>query len=451
MKCFFLFLYKEVIKGFIFNIVMINFNDIKAIFFFLYMLKYKTKGVIMINDTIKNFIKNTYQDKTYQINPTAYFYDLNGIKSNILKLQNNMPKQVHLYYAMKANDNHEVLKYISNFPYVKGFEIASSGELEKASKYINLNKLIFTGPGKTEYELEEAIKSKIKLINVESIVEAIRVQKIAEKLKIDHVDILIRINLNYSLSDGTELMSGCSTKMGIDESDCIESIKYIQKLENITIKGIHVFAASGVLNYQSLLKCNRYIFDLVRKIEKEGIKVSIIDFGGGLGIDYTENNCMFDIKKYGNELGKLISKYQFENKEFIMELGTYVVGDAGYYTAQIIDIKKVKGKKHIIIAGGVNHMGLPLEMRRKHPVTIIFMNEKKLYEQEPYVEKELVDISGPLCMVTDKLSWDQYIEKANIGDIVVFRQAGAYCYGEGMHTFLSHMLPKEVIIYEEGR
>ena len=82
---------------------------------------------------------------------------------------------------------------------------------------------------------------------------------------------------------------------------------------------------------------------------------------------------------------------------------------------------------------------------------IIPMNEKKIYEEEPYVEKELVDISGPLCMVTDKLSWDQYIEKANIGDIVVFRQAGAYCYGEGMHMFLSHMLPKEIIIDEGER
>lgn len=400
---------------------------------------------------LKNIIKESYQTKEFQIDPTGYFYDLETIKDNISTLKHNMPEQISLYYAMKANNNPKILQYVVNQDYIKGFEIASSGELEIASQYIPTSHLIFTGPGKTEYELEQAIKSKIRLINVESIVEAIRIQKIADKLKIDQVDVLIRINLNYSLADGTELMSGCSTKMGIDENECIESIKYIQKLEHISVKGIHVFAASGVLDYQALLRSNQYIFELVKKIEEQTFKLEVIDFGGGLGIDYTDQNCIFDIEKYGNELGKLICDYHFQEKEIIMELGTYIVGNAGYYTARIIDIKKVKGKKHIIIAGGVNHMGLPLEMRRKHPVIIIPMNEKKIYEEEPYVEKELVDISGPLCMVTDKLSWDQYIEKANIGDIVVFRQAGAYCYGEGMHMFLSHMLPKEIIIDEGER
>ena len=93
-----------------------------------------------------------------------------------------------------------------------------------------------------------------------------------------------------------------------------------------------------------------------------------------------------------------------------MDLGTYLVGNAGYYTAKIIDIKEIKEKKHIVIAGGVNHIGLPLEMRRKQPVFIIPTNEPELYEKQPFVLKELADISGPLCMVSDKICWDEYIE-----------------------------------------
>jgi len=393
-----------------------------------------------------NYIKQTYLKKEFIKNPTCYFYDLKIIKNNINNLKKNLPKQVSLYYAMKANNNKEIMKCITKNKYVKGIEIASSGELIQATKYIDSSNIIFTGPGKTEYELEEAIKNNIRFINIESITEALRIQKIAEKLKKETINILIRINLNYAIPNGTELMSGCSTKMGIDEDVCIESIKYIQKLKNIKIKGIHVFAASGVLDYNSLIKSNRYIFDLVKKIEKETGLLEVIDFGGGLGIDYTDNNQLFNIEQYSLELNELIKEYNFLDKEFIMELGTYLVGNAGYYTAKIIDIKEIKGHKHIVIAGGVNHMGLPLEMRRKHPVHIIEMNEEKLYDNQPNIEKELVDISGPLCMVTDKLSWDQYIETANIGDIVVFRQSGAYCYGEGMHQFLSHMLPKELII-----
>lgn len=399
----------------------------------------------MISKETINIIKNTYREEKYIINPTAYFYDLSIIKDNIFNLKKYMPSNISLYYAMKANTNKNILNYISKDSYIKGFEIASFGELDCASKYLGTNRLIFTGPGKTEYELEMAIKSKIRFINIESVVEAIRIQNIAEKLNISNVDILIRINLNYSLAEGTEKMSGCSTKMGIDEDDYLSSFNIINNLDRITIKGIHVFAASGVLDYQALLKSNRYIFDLVKKIEKTK-KIEVIDFGGGLGIDYTNNNRIFDIKKYGEGLTKLIREYNFLDKEIIMELGTYLVGNAGYYTAKIIDIKKTKGYKHIIVAGGVNHMGLPLEMRRKHPIEIIPMNEEKLYVDQPYIYKEKADISGPLCMVTDKLCWDEYIERANIGDIVIFRQSGAYCYGEGMHKFLSHMLPDEIII-----
>lgn len=402
----------------------------------------------MIRKETIDIIKNTYKEEKYKMNPTAYFYDLSIIKDNISNLKSYMPNNISLYYAMKANTNKYILECISKDSYIKGFEIASSGELFCASEYLSTNKLIFTGPGKTEYELEMAIKNKIRFINIESVVEAIRIQNIAEKLNISNVDILIRINLNYSLAEGMEKMSGCSTKMGIDEDDYLSSFNIINSLDRITIKGIHVFAASGVLDYEALLKSNRYIFDLVKKIDKIK-KVEVIDFGGGLGIDYTNDNKIFDIKKYGEGLTKLIKEYDFLDKEIIMELGTYLVGNAGYYTAKIIDIKKTKGYKHIIVAGGVNHMGLPLEMRRKHPIEIIPMNEDKLYLDQPYIYKEKADISGPLCMVTDKLCWDEYIENANIGDIVIFRQSGAYCYGEGMHSFLSHMLPDEIIIKGE--
>lgn len=396
-------------------------------------------------------IKSVYKLKKYIKNPTCYFYDLSIIKKNIGNLEEYMPEQIRLYYAMKANSNVYVMKCICENNFVSGLEIASSGELITALQYRNAADIIFTGPGKTDYELEESIKSGIRFINIESVAEAVRIQNIAVQLGIDKIDILIRINLNYSVLDGMEQMSGCSTKMGIDEDDCLESITFIQKLDRICIKGVHVFAASGVLSYKSLLKSNQYIFSFVKRIETIIGEISVIDFGGGLGIDYTNKNEVFDIGKYGRELANLISEFGFCEKEIIMELGTYLVGNAGYYTAKIIDIKKNKGHYHIILAGGVNHMGLPLEMRRKHPIHIIDMAEKDLYEGQPAVIHDYADISGPLCMVTDKLCWDEYIDKARIGDIVVFRQSGAYCYGEGMHDFLKHFYSDELIIDEKRK
>lgn len=240
-------------------------------------------------------------------------------------------------------------------------------------------------------------------------------------------------------------MSGYSTKMGIDEEVYIDNYKAINRMEGINVKGIHAFAASGVLDYQTLLDVDRYIFKFAHRLQQEVGNIDIIDFGGGLGIDYSNRNRKLNVRQYGRKLSEVIEQYNMAGKEIIMELGTYIVGNAGYYTAQIIDIKKIKGKKHIIIAGGVNHMGLPLEMRRKHPVRIIPMYKPKLYPGQIEVSKETVDISGPLCIVSDKLSWDEYIEHAEIGDIVVYLQAGAYCYGEGMHEFLMHMLPAEIV------
>lgn len=402
-------------------------------------------NVDKINSTLK-LIEKKFSAECYVKNPTAYFYDLDIIDNNINNLMHNAPKQLYLYYAMKANNHPDILKCISQNKNISGFEIASAGELNEAVNYIKPESIIFTGPGKTEYELEMAIKNHIKLINVESVIEAIRIDKIAKKLDIDCIDILIRINLNYIVEEAGEYMSGHSTKMGIDQDSYIESFKFINSLERINICGIHVFAASGVLDYKQLIKSNKYIFDFVKKVEKLTKEIKIIDLGGGLGIDYTDKETIFNVDAYLKDLEKLIREYNFSDKKIIMELGTYLVGNAGYYTSKIIDIKEIKGKKHIIIAGGVNHMGLPLEMRRKHPVRIINLNVTKLYSKQCSVNKDVVDISGPLCMVTDKLSWDQYIESADIGDIVLFLQSGAYCYGEGMKDFLSHFRPNIVII-----
>lgn len=399
----------------------------------------------------KKIIVDSFKQDEFIKNPTCYVYDLSKIQMNLDTLKKNCPSQISLYYAMKANNSPEIMDFICKNDFVSGIEIASSGELSQALEYVKSKNIIFTGPGKTDFELESAILKKIRFINIESVAEAIRINNLAKKHNIKNVNVLVRINLNYSISDATEHMCGRSTKMGIDEKDTIESVRIIDALEHVKVKGIHVFAASGVLSYESLIKSNKYIFDLVEKLESKKINISVIDFGGGLGIDYTDKNRRFNVRKYYMELEKLIRRYKFQKKEIIMELGTYVVGNSGYYASKIIDIKAIKGKKHIILAGGVNHMGLPLEMRRKHPVSIIHMKEKKLYKEQPFISKEVIDISGPLCMVTDILCWDEYIDSANIGDIVVFSQAGAYCLQEGMHSFLSHMLPNMILINEKRK
>lgn len=373
----------------------------------------------------------------------CYVYNINEIKNRISNICSNMPNNFKLYYAIKANPNKSILDFIKKQEGISGFEIASSGELYKALEQCSSNEILYTGPAKTNSELALAINNNIKLINIESVIEAIRINQIASKLR-KSVDILIRVNMDYKIENADENMGGLSTKMGIDESKFIESYKIIRSLSNLNIKGIHVFSASGILDYRSGVAYAKYVFNMVSKCEKSGIKIDIIDLGGGFGVDYTDENREFDCVSYFRELNNLINDYSFQNKEFILELGCYLVASSGYYLAKIIDIKESKNYKHIIIAGGLNHIPTAT-FNGKHPFYIINYENKKIYDDQVEVINEVCDIDGPLCTAEDQVLWDVFVSHAAIGDVVVIKQAGAYCYSAAWLEFLSHQYPYEFI------
>jgi diaminopimelate decarboxylase len=400
----------------------------------------------MINEYIERRIKKITGSNEFKDNPCFYLYNLDDI-SDKLDLLNLRPKNISLYYAMKANSNKDILQHIKKHSNIQGVEIASIGELNKARNYFSPNEIIFTGPGKTQRELEESIKEGIRLINIESLVEAYRINSIAASKHLDPIDILVRINTNYHLDGSLTNMAGESTKMGIDEDIMRSTLNHINSLDSLNIKGFHVFTASGVLDYKNLIDYARYVFDLVQCFEKDNNQfIKIIDFGGGFGIDYSGNEKKFDTINYFNKISELISSYDFQNKEFILELGRYIVGESGYYVAEIIDIKNSKGKKHIVASGGVNHLRLPSASGINQPVDIIKMNNLPIYKNQTYVDNEVIDIGGPLCFSEDKIAKDVLIKSANIGDLVVVSKTGAYGYSVSSLDLLSHPRPPEYVI-----
>ena len=161
----------------------------------------------------------------------------------------------------ESTPHNAVLDCVCNEDFITGIEIASAGELEAARKFCTAQRIIFTGSGKTEYELEEAIKSGIRLINVESLAEAVRIDRIARRLGREKVEVLLRVNLDFPQIDEAENMTGYSTKMGVDEKDFVETYQEVCRLERIWVKGIHAFAASGVLDDKILLKIDEYIWN----------------------------------------------------------------------------------------------------------------------------------------------------------------------------------------------
>ena len=407
----------------------------------------------MINKQVYKEILKIVQKDFFVKNPCFYIYDLGNITEKIKLLQKNMPQNVKMFYSIKANPHQEIIKHMRRKPYIKGAEIASVGELDRALKSFNSKNIIFAGPGKTPFEIRSAIQKKIGFFVVESYLEALRIQKIAEEEKVKSVNVLIRININYKSkvklnykSSSTQLTSGMSSKLGIDEEKIYLTIGLIQKLNKLAISGFHVMSGSEELDYKNLLDYFEYVFLLMNKIKKIGFETKIINFGGGFGIDYESKNRQLDITSLGKKFKILIKKFGFKNKTIIFELGKYLVGESGYYVTEIIDIKESMGKKQIITSGGINHIKRPQEASLNHPTTIINVNKPKIYPDQLVVNQEEIDIGGPLCTSLDTYCKNLFIKKANVGDLVVTEQLGAYGLTFSPVNFLSHLIPKEYFI-----
>ncbi len=397
----------------------------------------------MIKTHVKEMIQHITQAEKFAQNPSFYLYDGEAIAGQIEKLQRVMPKNVDLYYAMKANPHPAVLNFLTNLPYVKGVEIASTGELETALSSYRPKHIIFTGPGKTLAQLQESIDAGIKQIHIESYLEAVRIETLATE---SPVDVLMRVNAARSLEGANNQATGGPSKFGVDEEVMFEVAGKIQQLNNINLQGLHFFSGSGVLDSQHLLAHFKYVFELSRRFEAEFGSIDIIDLGGGFGIDYSGNGKELDIEHLGRGLNALVERYGFSDKKLILELGRYLVGDSGFYVCEIVDIKVSQSKKHIITSGGMNHQHRPRSKGINHQTFVLPRNLPRLYIEQLSVHNEVVDICGPLCTKDDVLAKKIQIESAEVGDLVVIAQSGAYGKSAAPCNFLSHPQPPEYFI-----
>jgi len=396
---------------------------------------------------IPSHIQTTIRDQA-QSDATfnAYIYDLDPMHHKIELLHSIMPQGVEVFYAMKANPHPAFLQTALKAE-VTGIEIASLGEATKAvTSGFSPAQLIYTGPGKSIEELTWCIKNSIRTIHIESLAEAHRINALCEKLDKTQ-DVLLRINADFDIHDAQTTFSGGSKKFGIDEEQLDIALPQILALSKLNFRGLHVYAASGVLSVSDLLHNCKLVFDLTQRIEAEysGVQCDIIDFGGGFGVDYLESGTDFDPKAYADGLKTMITDYGFAGRHFVLELGRWLTADCGWFCTEIIDIKTSRGKKQVVCAGGINHFRRPAALAINHPMDIVALSKEKLFEAQEFIRKEKVYFGGPLCTSADKLANDVYIEEAHIGDIAVFGLAGAYGLTMSNVGFLSHAQPQEIV------
>jgi len=371
-----------------------------------------------------------------------YAYHKDSLKQRIQMLRDSLPAEIELHYAIKANPMLELLKYLR--PLVDGFDVASGGELKVALEAgIESASMSFAGPGKSVTELELAIANGV-LINCESTTELERISSISQTLQ-THAKIALRVNPDFTLKSSGMKMGGGPQQFGIDAEQIPDVIKSLKSYQ-VEFNGLHIFSGSQNLQANSLMDCQNNTLALAIKLAQfSAIAPKLINIGGGFGIPYFKGEKDLDLKTVADNLKRQLTEFHqhYPDCKIALELGRYISGPAGIYVCEITDIKISRGKKYLITNGGLHHHlaasgNFGQIIRKNYPVTIGTKMDSEHLEE--------VSIVGPLCTPLDLIADKMVLPKAEMGDLVVIYQSGAYGFSSSPARFLNHPEAVELLV-----
>jgi diaminopimelate decarboxylase len=374
-----------------------------------------------------------------------FLYDQSVLERKYAALRNALPPRFSISYSVKANPNPAFLKFFLSKGC--GLEVASAGEFYQAqSAGCFPEDILFAGPGKTESELELAVAQGIGEIHVESELEVERIRAISRRLGVC-TRVAIRVNPDEG-QGGAMCMGGKSAPFGVDEEQLDPLLERIASDSHLDFRGIHLFVGTQILDHTLLLMHYRKGLDIAgRAAALTNQPVYTLDFGGGLGIPYFPGDLELDLKQLSEGLYELIRGIEaeecFAQTRFVIEPGRFLVGEAGVYVARVNDIKTSRGKKYLILDGGMNHHlaasgNLGQVIKRNSALAIL--------NRLNATSREMVDVVGPLCTPLDTLGRSVELPHAEVGDLVGIFQSGAYARTASPLGFLSHPAPPEVWI-----
>jgi len=361
-------------------------------------------------------------------------------------LRSALPPEFSIFYSVKANPNRTILQHFLRKG--AGLEIASAGEFSRAlSAGCPPQNTVFAGPGKTPSELERVVREGIGEIHVESVREAQRVDAFARQCG-KRARIAVRVNPGGDAEGGAMRMGGRPAPFGVDEENLDEVLQALLRLTSLEIRGIHVFTGTQILDCEILAAQYRKGLDIARRAASHLERLYTVDFGGGLGIPYFSHEQELDMRGLRDALEDLFAPVRrdpvFAQTRFFVEPGRFLTGEAGIYVVRVNDIKISRGKKFLIVDGGMNHHlaasgNLGQTIKRNYPVALL--------NKIGCPAEETVDVVGPLCTPLDVLGRGVSLPQAEVGDLLGVFQSGAYGRSASPLHFLSHPAPPEVSIY----
>ncbi|RAM63698.1 diaminopimelate decarboxylase [Herbaspirillum rubrisubalbicans] len=375
----------------------------------------------------------------------AYLYDLVHLRQRSQRLRAALPPQCRLFYAIKANSDAPILQTLQHT--LDGFEVASQGEIEKVRALSEDTPIIFGGPGKTDAELEAALRLGVMLIHVESEHQLRRLDWIAGKLQ-QRARILLRLNPDPlpGQTQATLRMGGQATQFGIDQARMPAMIALARSLPHIQLEGLHIHALSNNLKVDDHLQLVRHYVELAQAWEAQfDIRFTWLNAGGGIGVNYgpehDQAQAQFAWEPFCTGLQQLLAQTR-PGFELIFECGRYITADCGCYVSEVIDIKTTHGKHFAILRGGSHHFRLPSSWQHDHPFQVHARDDWPYPFARPGLRDAKVSICGELCTPKDVLARDVPLAEIRAGDCLVFALAGAYGWHISHHDFLSHPHPE---------
>jgi diaminopimelate decarboxylase len=371
-----------------------------------------------------------------------YAYDRARMTERVAYLRQHLPKEIHLHYAMKANPMPAVVQHMATL--VDGIDVASGGELQVAlDTPMAPGRISFAGPGKSDADLRCAIAAGI-VLNLEGFGEMERAAVIGRELGVTP-KVAVRVNPDFELKSSGMKMGGGPKQFGVDAERVPEMLRRIGELK-LDFEGFHIFSGSQNLKAASLQEAHDKTFELARRLAKDAPgPLLTLNIGGGFGIPYFPGEERFDLGAVGTHLRELLPDVRRDlgDAQIVIELGRYLVGEAGIYVCRVIERKVSRGQVFLVTDGGLHHHlsasgNFGQVIRKNYPVAI--------GTRVAGGEREVASVVGPLCTPLDLLGDQMELARAEEGDLVVVFQSGAYGLTASPGGFLSHPAAREVLV-----
>ncbi len=370
-----------------------------------------------------------------------FVYDFGMVAARIARLRAAMPAGLGIHYAVKANPFAPLVRAMA--PLLDGIDIASAGELALVRAEAGDIDISFAGPGKRDDELDAAIRAGVT-INLESEGEADRALMIAGRAGMTP-RLAVRINPDFELRGSGMRMGGRASPFGVD-ADRVPALVRRLIEAGADWRGFHIFAGSQALDSAAIIDTQAQTLALAARLaEAAGASPPLVNLGGGFGIPYFPGDASVDVERIGAALadGMTSRADVLGPSRFAIELGRWLVGEAGVYLTRVVDRKQSRGETFLVVDGGMHHQlaasgNLGTVVRRNYPIAVAGKMDA--------APEETVTVAGCLCTPLDRLADQVGLPRAMPGDVIAVFMAGAYGLTASPTAFLGHAMPRELLV-----